>query len=237
MLLVETPTGSLRRSSAPVWYLFWVGILAGPWITFGVWPGGRDALAYLVPLTAALLALPTRARTHRAGLAGDLACVLASFAVVTLPWLAFFWQRLGTAGFLREVLLLGSGAAQLYYVPYPAFEPWALLVTAAVAAFAVAGFALRARWVRPWQVGAAALVAAIASVAAIARLGVMPERTVWSLIWQLESAGYPSRSRPTCSAWCGSRHRASRGCEVPGRCYCARCSCISRCIHVPTSCI
>ncbi len=169
-----------------------------------------------MPLTAALLALPTRARTHRAGLAGDLACVLASFAVVTLPWLAFFWQRLGTAGFLREVLLLGSGAAQLYYVPYPAFEPWALLVTAAVAAFAAAGFALRARWVRPWHVGAAALVAAIASVAAIARLGVMPERTVWSLIWQLESAGYPLAlaTHVLGVVWLW-RHRASRGCEVP----------------------
>jgi hypothetical protein len=215
VLLVESP-GTVRARSAWLWYGLWSGVLAGAWVTFGVWPGARDALAYLVPLTAAMLALPTPARVHRAGLAADVMALLGSFLVATLPWIVFFWARLGTEGFLRDVLLLGSGAAQLYYVPYPAFEPWALLVTAVAACVVAAGLGLRAGWIRPWPLALAALAGLALSGLAITRVGLMPERTLWSVIWQLESAGFPLALATHVAGvvWLWRRRPAS-GCELP----------------------
>lgn len=220
VLLVASPAVPAERSpgagTAPLWWLFFGGIVAGPWVVFGGWPGTRDALVYLVPVTIALLALPTRARTHRRGLAGDLACVLAPFVAVSLPWLGYFWARLGTEAFLRDVLLLGSGASQLYYLSYPPFEPWALVVTLAAAGFALAGAGLRAGRVRPRHVMVAAALGLGVGIVALARFSVMPERTVWSLIWQLESAGFPLAlaTHAVGIVWLW-RHRASPACELP----------------------
>ncbi len=216
LLVIDEPTPARRRASAWVWWSLWAGVLVGPWVTLGLWPGARDAVAYLVPLTAALLALPTRVRSHRADLFGDAAVVLVSFVAPSLPWLVFFWSRLGTEGFLRDVLLIGSGAAQLYYVPYPAFEPWALVLTCAVAGIGVAGLGLRARWLRPWQVALVVALAGATGVAAVARIGVMPERMTWSLIWQLESAGFPLAlaTHAVGVVWLW-RLRTTVGCEVP----------------------
>lgn len=216
VLLVEAPDTGARPASARLWYALWSGVLAGTWLTFGVWPGARDALAYLVPLTAAMLALPTRARVHRAGLGGDVAALLGSFAVVTLPWMAYFLAQLGSEGFLRDVLLLGSGAVQLYYVSYPAFEPWALLVTAVAGGVVLAGVGLRAGWIRPRQVALVAVTGLALSALAIGRIGLMPERTLWSVIWQLESAGFPLALATHVAGvvWLW-RRRAAAGCEVP----------------------
>ncbi len=216
VLLVESPGAPARPASAPVWYGLWGGIVAGAWVTFGLRPWLGDALAYLTLLTIAFVLLPTRARTRRAGLVGDVAALLGSFGAVTLPWMALLLGRLGTEGMLRDVLLVGSGAAELYYKPYPPLEPWAVLVTALVLGTALAGDALRRGWVRPRQVAAVAVVGLVLSMLAIARVALMPERTTWSVIWQLESAGFPLTllAQAAGVAWL-MRRRASAGCEVP----------------------
>jgi hypothetical protein len=178
-------------ASAALWLVLWGGILTGVWVTLGPRPRPLDALVYLAPLAAVLVALVTRERVRRAFLAGDAAALLAPFAALSLPWLGFFLYRLGTVGFLREVLLIGSGAERLFYLPYPAFEPWALVVAALAVGFAAAGALVRRGRIGPRTAAAGALVATLAGTAAVARLGLMPERLVWSVIWQLESAGFP----------------------------------------------
>ena len=177
--------------SGALWVVLWGGILAGVWVTIGPRPRLLDVLVYIAPLAAALAALVTRDRIRRAFLIGDAAALFVPFAALSLPWLGFFLRELGTAGFLREVLLFGSGAEQLFYLPYPAFEPWALVVTALAIGFAGAGALVRGGVIGLRAATAGALVAFLAAAAAVERLGVMPERVLWSVIWQLESAGFP----------------------------------------------
>ncbi|MBI3767342.1 MAG: hypothetical protein HY271_02485 [Deltaproteobacteria bacterium] len=177
--------------SAVVWYGLWAAVLAVVAVTLGGVPAPTDALVYLAPIALALAALPTASRVGRRGTFGDAAMLLGTFAAPTLPWLAYFVHRLGVRGFLREVLLVGSGAARLYYTPYPAFERWAVLVAALAIGVTLLGVLVRDRRVG-LRLALGALVLAIgAGVAAIAGVAVMPERLVWSLIWQLESAAFP----------------------------------------------
>ena len=196
--------------------MLWGGILAGAWATFGLRPQLRDAVAYLALLTAAMLALPTRARTARAELLGDAVVLLASFGAATLPGSRSFGRGSGPRGCCATCCSSAPGAAELYYKPYPPFEPWALLVTALAVGAALAGAGLRAGWVRPGQVAVAAVVGSAASVLAVARIGLMPERTLWSVIWQLESAGFSLTLATQAAgiAWLW-RRRSADGCEVP----------------------
>ncbi len=175
------------RAARALWIVLWTGVLAGAALTLGR-PQLVDALLYLAPLAAAMLVLLPRARAARARLVGDTLVLLASFAAGSLPWLAFFAARLGRERFLSDVLFIGSSAAQLYYTPPAPIEPWALLVTAYVAAIAVAGAAAGRGRVPAVPAAVVLVLAGAAGAVAIARIGVMPERFTWSVIRQLESA-------------------------------------------------
>ncbi len=191
VLAVEARPEEAGQGTGALWLLLWAGVLGGVAAAFGVRVRAVDALVYLAPLAAALAALITRARLHRPGLTGDVLALLVPFVLASAPWLAFFVQRLGREDFIREVLLIGSGAAELYYAPYPVFTPWALVVVALVLAVAVSGALVRRRGLRPAVAAAAMLVALAAALGAVLRLGLMPERLTWSIIWQLESAAFP----------------------------------------------
>ncbi len=177
------------RLAAGLWLVVFVGILLGVVVVFGIVPRPLDALIYLVPLTMVMMATVTSGRVQRARTVGDLLALGVPFLALSVPWLAFFWQRLGTAGFLREVLLIGSGAADIYYVPFPRPEPWGLLLTVLAAGFALAApFARRS--VMPRRTVAAIAAAIVLAMVAVSQLGVMPEGLLWSMIWQLQSAAF-----------------------------------------------
>jgi hypothetical protein len=210
-LLVMDGDGPASAASRVVWYMLWAAVLAVVALVLGGSPAPVDVLVYLVPIAVAMAALPTAARVGRRETPGDALVLLSAFAVPTLPWLAYFVARLGVRGLLREVLLVGSGAAQLYYTPYPAFERWALLVAALAVGVAVLGALVRRRRVAAWTALVAIGLVIGGGVMAVARLGVMPERLVWSLIWQLESAAFPLMLLVhVAGAWWLWRHRRDR---------------------------
>lgn len=190
ILMIDSAAGPRGgRIVAGVWFVVFVAILLGVLVVFGVVPRPLDALVYLVPLTLGMAALVTSSRMRRARTFGDLVALSVPFLALSVPWLAFFWWRLGTAGFLREVLLIGSGAADIFYIPFPRPEPWGLLLTALAAGYALAA-PLAMRWVMPRAMVAAILAAVVAAVVAVSRLGVMPEGLLWSMIWQLQSGAF-----------------------------------------------
>lgn len=174
-----------------MWWTLWGAVLVGVAITFGARVRALEAVVYLVPV-AALLAVVAgrRARSCRAGLPAEAAALLVPFVVLSAPWLGFFAWRLGTAGFVREVLLIGTGSEEIFYVAYPAFTRWGLLVVAFAAAFAVAGVLVRRGRLDARTAVAGGIVAAVAGGIAVVAIGVMPEGLVPSLVWQLESGAF-----------------------------------------------
>jgi hypothetical protein len=175
--------------SALAWALVFTGILGGVVVVFGIVPRPLDVALYLVPLFLAMAVLPTVGRLRRPGLFADLLALVLPFLALSIPWLAFFWRRLGTDGFLREVLLIGSGAADLYYVGFPAPEPWALLLAVGAIGFVAVGWAAR-RWRAPWLAIVVVALAVAGAFAGVNRRGLMPEGVLWSMIWQLQSAAF-----------------------------------------------
>jgi len=190
LLLVRESGWRGGALAAALWIGLWAGVVGGVWLAFELTLRPVELVVYLLPLLGAMAALVTRSRVGRAFLVGDVAALLGTFAALSLPWMLYFLQRLGTAGFLREVLLVGSGAATLYYVPYPGFEPWALVVTALAIGFAVAGWFVAAGRVPPAPAAAVLALGRVLALAAGRGLGLMPEGPAWSIIWQLQSAAF-----------------------------------------------
>lgn len=190
LLLVRDPERSGGIGTAVLWTTLWGGIVGGVWVVFGLTRVPIELVVFLIPLLAAMMALITISRVRRSALVGDVASVLVPYTVLSLPWMLFFLSRLGVDGFLREVLLVGSNAAALYYVSYPGFEIWAVALTVVAVSFAVGGWFVAQRRLpaRPTLVLIAIGLALV--IVAVPWLGLMPEGLVWSIVWQLQKAGF-----------------------------------------------
>jgi HEAT repeat protein len=193
VLGVGPAAGSRRRAgalSAGLWVALWVATVAGAWLTLRLRPHPADLLVHFVPIAAAMAAIARPPAVRRPGLAGDAGALLLPFVAISALWLGDFLRRLGPEAFAREVLLLGSGAAELFYVPYPRLEPWGALVVALAAGFAAAGALVARRRVSPARAAWGCLIGAGALAGAALGAGLRPEGLVWSVIWQLQSAAF-----------------------------------------------
>ena len=167
----------------------------GVWCALGFTVVSIDTVVHLLPcgLLAALCAGPRRAAlataSHPRALPA-LAVVAVAFALPTALWVAPVLARLGAAGFARDVLLIGSGAADLYYLDHPRPQIYALVVTAGVLAVAAAGRAIAARKLNPAPATAALAVAVAAVVALLATVAVAPEGFRRGLCAQFENAAF-----------------------------------------------
>ncbi len=190
LLLIRDPDRSGGVGSAVLWMVLWLGILGGVWGVFGFTRVPIELVVFLLPVLAAMMALVTMSRVRRGDLLGDVARVLVPCGVLSLPWMVFFLARLGVDGFMREVLLLGSNAAALYYISYPGFEMWAMALTVVTVSFAVGGWFVAQRRLRPQPV--LGLIAVSLGLVAITVpwLGLLPEGIVWSIVSQLQATGF-----------------------------------------------
>ena len=190
LLLIRDPARSAGIGSAALWALLWSGIVGGVWVVFGFTRVPVELVVFLMPVLAVMLALVTVSRVRRSALLGDVASVLVPCGALSLPWMLFFLWRLGVDGFMREVLLLGSNAAALYYISYPAFEMWAVAITVVAVSFAVGGWFVAQQRLRP-QPMLGCIVASLCLVGvAVPWLGLSPEGLVSSIVSQLQAAGF-----------------------------------------------
>jgi len=190
LLLIRHPQRSSGMGSAVLWMLLWSGIVGGVWMVFGFTRVPIELVVFLMPVLAAMMALVTISRVRRDALLGDVASVLVPCAALSLPWMLFFLFRLGVDGFMREVLLVGSNAAALYYISYPGFEMWAVAITVVTVSFAVGGWFAAQQRLRPQPM--LGLIAASLCLVAVAVpwLGLLPEGLVWSIVSQLQTTGF-----------------------------------------------
>jgi hypothetical protein len=183
---------AIDRAAAIVGTVF---MMAGIWYTFEFRIAGMDAFVHLLPaLALAVLCgglLASRLDTRgKPGTAASLAIVAASFLIPTLAWALSLLSALGPDRFLYEVFLVGAGYQTLYYKPHPPPEPFALLVTGAILALAVAGRLVARGWLRPLPLLLLIAVVGGAGKLVLLREGLFPEGIVRSIVAQLENASY-----------------------------------------------
>jgi HEAT repeat protein len=118
------------------------------------------------------------------------AVLTVGFLIPTLPWLVWLKLKMPTGEFLREVLLIGGDVQQVYALPYPLPEWWALALAVGLVVLGVVPLALgRGIGTRRGIAWSAAVAGAVAAVA-FALFARMPEGLVLSIIWQLENAAF-----------------------------------------------
>ncbi|HYC54029.1 MAG TPA: hypothetical protein VEL28_03725, partial [Candidatus Binatia bacterium] len=172
-----------------------VAMLLGLWFSLGFITLTVDAVVHVLPCVAITVIAVTRGRSRlhtpsHPGALPALAGLVAGFLPPMLAWAVPVLSRLGVEGFAREVLLIGSGAAGLYYVPHPLPQTYAVVTTlGALAAAALAR--LLARGHLPLRYVAAAAAAAIAAtLIAATQFAEAPEGFRRSVSWQLENAAF-----------------------------------------------
>lgn len=172
-----------------------LAMAAGVWLAFGMAWHGVDVAVHLLPLAAlAFVACGSLAGRF----ANDdsprplaaLSVLAAGFVVPTAVWVVPFATLLGPERFASDVLLIGSGAAELYYTSHPAPEPYAVATVMGALALAAGGYACSRRWLRPAPLLGLFCAGALAVVAFIAVAGTMAESAGRSIVLQIENAGF-----------------------------------------------
>jgi len=173
-----------------------VVVLACVALVFRVHLWRREGLVFVAPLAVLVAAWLVRdgdsgePRTRPAAFLAGVACLLAGFGLVTLPWLTFFCLQLGWSRFAHDVLFLNTGFEQFFYLAYRALA-WRDVGLAAMAA-GLAGAAYAARWRRApvIQVVAFGVVGLAAAVVWLAWMAPMPEGFQRSVLLRVQDASF-----------------------------------------------
>ncbi len=73
------------------------------------------------------------------------ACLAGGFVAINLPWVVYYLQVLGLRKFLRAILFVGTNFEKFYYIAYPPFSRWGLVLCILAAAGVIAGILVRYR--------------------------------------------------------------------------------------------
>ncbi|MCK6556440.1 glycosyltransferase family 39 protein [Candidatus Binatia bacterium] len=170
-------------------------VLGGVAVVFRSHLFGQEGLLLVLPIVAltavCLLAYPERAVSgHGPGGIAATGSLLAGFAVVSGPWLAYYLWQLGWTRFAREVLFIDAGYEQFFYLAYrpPAWRDAAL--AAGLAGLVAMAYACSRGRVsgRSLLAGLFALVAGTAAWLGLA--APMPEGFQRSVLMRVQDASF-----------------------------------------------
>ncbi len=167
----------------------------GVWFTFGFALASLEAMVLLLPMAAIAAwsaarpanddSISTPARAMPA-----LTVLAVVFVALSLVWVVPVFSQLGTDRFAREVLLIGSSAADLYYIEYPPPGAYAAAVMAAVIVFAVTARLIGKGRLSVAMVALVGLGGLGLAAAYLSRTVIMPEGFRQALVDQLEHAAF-----------------------------------------------
>lgn len=169
-----------RRFRKVGWWMLWAATLGGVWFVFVGNGGAREVGIFLLPMTIAALGVGWRSMVaepapEQPELFRSAAILLGTFVLVNLPWMVPVLLLLGPIRFANDVLFIGTGFEEFYYI---AHSPVALLAAVFLAVGAVLGVVGKIAVARRWPtdvIGIAAFVAGILGLLVAATLSLMPE--------------------------------------------------------------
>lgn len=146
----------IQRRERTVRWLIPLGLTVALSLLFGRGAGRREVFLFALPLilvvSCQLLFRPARAVAREVPpftLWRNLMLLAVGFAVVTVPWAAYFWSQLGTVAFLRAVLFIGTGFDRFYYIAYPVIGRWGVALSLGLGATLAVGLLVRRRMIAP----------------------------------------------------------------------------------------
>lgn len=170
----------LRRCETAWWWCFASAVFVG---VIGVFSGGagpREYQLFVAPAVIALLiggwrSLVCDQAPGRPSVIAASALLCTTFAIVNLPWMASVLARLGAQRFAVDVLFLGAGFENFYYLAYPPTAPLALLLLGGAVAAYVAPPRLRRVGIAPDLLVALAPLPAIVALVYLGTHATMPD--------------------------------------------------------------
>lgn len=169
-----------------------LAMVAGVWVAFEGALWGWDFILFLLPCwLLAVGAWVNLGRFADQGAPGPFAALTSlalGFSVPTLFWLVPTFQRLGLDLFLREVLFVGSGAADLFKISYPRPEFFASVLCLGTVVFALLSWFVKLGKLAPqWVFAAFGLGGAVVAWKLIFH-SMAPEGLRFSVLAQFENA-------------------------------------------------
>ncbi len=149
----EVATAGLERSlRRPLWWGLWVATLGGVWFVFAGNGGLIELRIFLLPITLGALlvawrALVTPPAPGNPGFIASATSLLGTVLLVNLPWIVPVFMLLGPTRFASDVLFIGTGFEQFYYIEHPpVFALTGVVVLGFVVLAALARMAVARRW-------------------------------------------------------------------------------------------
>jgi hypothetical protein len=196
LVALEPPAGGRApRWEGAVWWLLLFGVLGGLFFVFASQASQRDFNIFLLPIVVLLVMLAARRLAQRSsdlprhGLIGSGLLFTATMLLAVVPWVVIFLRLIGVDRFARQILFVGTGFEQYYYMGFHTVGPWDLHLVRGILVLTLVGVAVRARLVPAPVIAALGVLGLIGAVLVAARAN-MPQGLHAAVFSRLEDLSF-----------------------------------------------